>query len=181
MDRYTMLAGKVIFSLVFFLAALVIAQIIKRSIDFGFRRVSRRLSGQAVAKTRTVKRLLKNAITILTVSIAVLVIIAYWGVNILPILTGAGIFGIAISFGSQTLVKDIISGFFIIIEDQYSLGDKVKIDKHEGEVDNITLRMTVLKDKEGNSIYIPNSQVTTVLRYNSKPKIATVRFGRRRA
>ncbi len=110
------------------------------------------------------RTILKGIIDIVFFLIAVLIVLSYWGVNIIPILTGASILGLAISFGSQTLIKDFISGFFILLEDQYSIGDKVKIGNFEGEVQEITLRLTILKDSKGNQIFIPNSQVTTVIK-----------------
>ena len=73
-----------------------------------------------------------------------------------------------LSFGAQTLVKDIIAGFFIIAENQFNIGDKIQIGKLEGEVNKMTLRLTVLKDKNGNLIYIPNSQITTVIKLSEK-------------
>jgi len=88
------------------------------------------------------------------------------GFDITPILTGAGILGLAISFGAQTIVKDVLSGFFIIIENQYNVGNQVKINDISGEVFKINLRTTVLKDKKENMIYIPNSEIKTVLVYN---------------
>jgi small conductance mechanosensitive channel len=83
--------------------------------------------------------------------------------NITPLITGAGILGLAFSFGAQTLVKDLIAGFFIILENQYNVGDQVKLNTEEGVVDKITLRATVLKDKKGNLIYIPNSEIKKVV------------------
>ena len=70
-----------------------------------------------------------------------------------------------VSLGSQSLVKDIVSGFFIISDNEFNVGDRVKIANYEGEVDKITLRTTILRDEKGNLIYIPNSQITTIVRY----------------
>ncbi len=117
-----------------------------------------------LAKTRTIRSLLKNVIDAALFLVAFFIILSHWGVNTVPILTGAGILGLAFSFGAQTLVKDFISGFFIIAENQFNIGDAIKVDKYEGEVVKMTLRMTVLKDKKGNMIYIPNSQIETVVK-----------------
>ncbi len=129
------------------------------------------VSDYLVSKTKTIRALLKNVIDAVLFLMALLIILAQWGVNIAPILTGAGILGLAFSFGSQTLVKDLIAGFFIIVEDQFNIGDKIKIDKYEGTVDKITLRLTVLKDKDENTVYIPNSQVINVIRYKRETKL----------
>lgn len=122
-------------------------------------------SKHMISKTSTVRSLLNSIVDVIIFSMVIFVILSHWGINIIPLLTGAGVAGLAISFGAQTLVKDLISGFFIIVEDQYNIGDVIKVGDYEGAVRMITLRLTVLKDKKGNLIYIPNSQVTTVVKY----------------
>jgi moderate conductance mechanosensitive channel len=166
---------RAIFSLGILIAVYILTFISRKIIDIFFTQIKARIRTEVtLAKTRTVRNLLKNILGGVLYFIAILVILDHWGLNIFPILTGAGILGLAFSFGSQTLVKDVLAGFFIIFEDQFSLGDKVKILTHEGVVHNVTLRLTVLKDKNGNLIYIPNSQITAVIRYNSKPKISSI-------
>ena len=144
---------------------LFITFFLKKSIDLVFAGVKRKVSdGYVLAKTRTIRSLLKNFIDAVLFLVAVLIILSHWGVNVAPILTGAGILGLAFSFGAQTLVKDLIAGFFIILENQFNIGDRIQIGKLEGEVYKMTLRMTVLKDRNDNLIYIPNSQITTVIK-----------------
>jgi len=144
---------------------LFITFFLKKSIDLVFAGVKRKVSdGYVLAKTRTIRSLLKNIIDAVLFLVAVLIILSHWGVNVAPILTGAGILGLAFSFGAQTLVKDLIAGFFIILENQFNIGDRIQIGKLEGEVYKMTLRMTVLKDRNDNLIYIPNSQITTVIK-----------------
>ncbi len=129
-----------------------------------FKRIQSQIGTQRFsAKTSTLSSLVTSVTGIFIFGIVLIMILSVWGVNIVPLLTGAGILGLAVSFGAQSLVKDIISGFFLIIEDQFNVGDIVKIDKFEGEVRSITLRMTVLKDKKENLIYIPNSQISAVV------------------
>ena len=89
----------------------------------------------------------------------ILMIISELGVNIGPLLAGAGIFGLAIGFGSQSLVKDFVSGLFIILENQYRVGDIVRIGDIRGEVENINLRITVLRDVDGTVHHIPNGEI----------------------
>ena len=79
------------------------------------------------------------------------------------ILAGAGVVGVAIGFGAQTLVKDLLSGVFIILEHRYALGDHVKIDIFEGEVVKITMRSTVLRNAEGQTFYISNGSIPKVI------------------
>jgi small conductance mechanosensitive channel len=121
-----------------------------------------------LAKLNTVRSLLKNSTDIIIFGGGLLIILMRLGINIGPILTGAGILGLALSFGAQSLIKDLIAGIFIIIEDQCNIGDRVKIDNFEGKVTKITLRIIVLKDDQGNIIYIPNSQIKTLVKKKTK-------------
>ena len=83
-------------------------------------------------------------------------------VDITPLLTGAGIIGLAVGFGAQTLVKDVISGFFMILEDQVRVGDVAIVNGTGGAVEQINLRTIVLRDMEGTVHVIPNGQITTL-------------------
>ena len=84
------------------------------------------------------------------------------GINIGPLLASAGIAGLAIGFGAQTLVHDFINGFFILIESQFDIGDVVKLGSVQGTVEKLTLRRTVLRDADGTLHTVPNSQITIV-------------------
>ncbi len=145
---------------------LVASILLKKLIDIIFRGVkSRNLSSHFVSKTRTVRSLLKNILDSVFLIISILIILSHFGVDIRPVLAGAGIVGLAISFGSQTLIKDILSGIFIIAEDQFNIGDTVKIGDNVGKVEKFTLRITVLRNNENNLIYIPNSQILSVTKF----------------
>ena len=90
-----------------------------------------------------------------------LTVLSQLGVDVMPLLAGAGVVGIAISFGAQTLVRDFLAGFFIIIEGQYRVGDVLEVNqKVSGVVEKITPRITVLRDLEGQVHYIPNGEIT---------------------
>jgi small conductance mechanosensitive channel len=104
----------------------------------------------------------QNAITVLVVGIALLMVLAQFGVNITPALTGAGIAGLAVGFGAQTLVRDIISGFFLILENQVRVGDAAAINNVEGIVEAINLRTIVLRDIEGTVHVVPNGGINTL-------------------
>jgi small-conductance mechanosensitive channel len=84
------------------------------------------------------------------------------GVNITALIASAGILGLAVSFGSQNLVRDLISGFFIILEKQYAIGDTVQIMGIKGKVSDMSLRLTVLTAGDGSKYSIPNGNITTV-------------------
>lgn len=99
--------------------------------------------------------------------IALLMVLPEFGINIAPILTGVGILGLAVGMAARGIVSDFISGVFIILEDQYHIGDEVKIAGLEGRVKELNLRRTVLEDKEGILHLIPNSQVKVVSKRKS--------------
>jgi len=94
--------------------------------------------------------------------VLLLMTLSLFGLDIGPILAGAGVIGLAIGFGAQSLVKDFVSGIFILVENQYGIGDKVKIGSFEGQVVRITMRSTVLKNDEGKTYYISNGLIKDV-------------------
>jgi len=106
--------------------------------------------------------------SVLLYSVAVFLLLGQLGVDMTPVLAGAGIIGLAIGFGTQSLVKDLVSGLLILIENQYSIGDQVKIGSFEGEVIRITMRSTVLRDAEGAVYYISNGSVSNVINRSQK-------------
>lgn len=132
--------------------------------------------GEAIEKrAKTLYDLLTNTLKIIIIFTVMFMVLDEFGVNISPLLTGAGILGVAVGFGAQTLVKDYISGLFILIEDQFRKGDQVKIGNIEGQVEDFTLRRTVIKDKEDNLYYIPNNQITIVSNLSKGKEILRAR------
>src|SRR3954463_2036523 len=116
------------------------------------------------ARVRTLLPLLRNAVMVLLITVVSLVTLSEFGVNIAPLLAGAGVIGLAIGFGSQTLVKDVITGLFILFEDTISVGDVVDVGNgHSGLVEAITIRTIKLRDMAGGVHSIPFSQVNSVL------------------
>ncbi len=114
------------------------------------------------ARMRTFLPLLHNAIFIMLVVVVGLVVLSELGVNIAPLLAGAGVIGLAVGFGSQTLVKDVITGLFILFEDTINVGDVVDIDGRSGAVESISIRTIRIRDVQGSQITIPFSQVNAV-------------------
>jgi small-conductance mechanosensitive channel len=110
-------------------------------------------------RARTLGTLIQNTVHTLVSTIALLMILRELNVDITPILTGAGIVGLAVGFGAQSLVKDIISGFFLILEDQIRVGDVANIDGTGGLVERITLRTIILRDETGTVHVIPNGSI----------------------
>lgn len=116
-----------------------------------------------VKRIQTITKIIKATVNILISILALVLVLSELGVNITPFIAGAGIIGLAISFGSQSLVKDIINGIFILIENQFGIGDVVNINGIGGVVEDMTLRVTILRDLSGKAYVIPNGQITTVI------------------
>jgi small conductance mechanosensitive channel len=110
---------------------------------------------------RTLSQLLESVGRVVVITLAVLLTFNVF-INIAPILAGAGILGLAISFGAQSLVRDIITGFFILLEDQFAVGDVIEVAGKSGVVERISLRVVVLRDLEGTMHVIPNGEMKVV-------------------
>lgn len=110
---------------------------------------------------RTISQLLRSVGRVVIVTIAVLLTFNVF-INIAPILAGAGILGLAVSFGAQSLVKDVISGFFFLVENQFAVGDVIEVAGKGGVVEKMTMRVVVLRDLDGSMHVIPNSEIRVV-------------------
>ena len=113
-------------------------------------------------RVQTLTRIIQKTVTVLVTGMAGLMILRELGVDITPVLTGAGIAGLAVGFGAQTLVRDVISGFFLIIEDQVRVGDVAVVNGQVGLVEELNLRTIVLRDPEGAVHVFPNGEVKTL-------------------
>lgn len=126
-------------------------------------RIASRLDGiDGPRRAETLGRVVRYLIAIIVSAMAVMLVLDEVGVSLAPILGAAGVVGLAIGFGAQSLVKDYFSGFFILLEDQIRAGDIVRIADLAGEVEDITLRHVRLRDYEGHVHYVPNGLITTV-------------------
>ncbi|MET3318021.1 UNVERIFIED_ORG: small conductance mechanosensitive channel [Peribacillus simplex] len=122
----------------------------------------------------TLIKLLENIITYVINFIALIMILDIFGIEVMPLLAGAGVLGLAIGFGAQSLVKDIITGFFVIFEDHFSVGDYIQINTFEGEVIEIGLRTTKIKSSSGELHFIPNGSIIQVTNYSILNSMAVV-------
>lgn len=113
-------------------------------------------------RVRTLGTLIENTIAVAVVACSVLMVLRELGIDIMPLLTGAGIAGLAIGFGAQTLVKDVIGGFFLILENQVRVGDVASINGTGGLVEAIRLRTITLRDLSGTVHVFPNGSITTL-------------------
>lgn len=113
-------------------------------------------------RAQTISVTFSRVLTVTVWVVALLMVLRALDVDITPVLTGAGILGLAVGFGAQTLVKDVISGFFLIVENQVRVGDVVLVNGVGGSVEQINLRTIVMRDMEGTVHIIPNGEIRTL-------------------
>ncbi len=140
-----------------------IPRLVERSVTV--RGKKRRAQEELAKRSQTLSRFLTGIASIILIFIALLMILSELTIEIGPILASAGVLGIAIGFGAQSLIKDYLNGLFIILEDQYNKGDVAKIAGIAGLVEDVNLRRTVLRDLDGIVHSIPNGQITTTSNY----------------
>ena len=119
-------------------------------------------SNQREQRAITLAGIFKSVSKIVIVLVAGLTILQILGINTAPLIAGAGVAGLAISFGAQNLIRDFISGFFILLENQYKVGDVIRAAGVSGQVEDMNLRITVLRDLEGVAHFIPNGEIKVV-------------------
>lgn len=119
-------------------------------------------SARRAQRARTMGSVLKSISTGILAAVVVTMMLSEVGVDIAPIIASAGIVGVALGFGAQSLVKDFLSGIFMIVEDQYGVGDTVDLGEATGVVEAVTLRITRLRDVNGTVWYVPNGQIVRV-------------------
>jgi small conductance mechanosensitive channel len=120
------------------------------------------VSTRRVQRAQTMGSLLKSIVSGVVVAVAATMMLSELGVDIAPIVASAGIIGVALGFGSQTLVKDFLSGIFMIFEDQYGVGDVVDLGEASGTVEAVSLRVTRLRDVNGTVWYVRNGEILRV-------------------
>ena len=152
-----------------FKAALIIAlafiglRVVRMILKRGFHRLAGRTQDEEQRKKiETLGLIVRRAVTIGIIIIAAMTLLKEFGVDIGPILAGAGVLGVAVGFGAQHLVQDVISGFFILLDDQIRVNDVVRIADKSGLVERVSLRTTVLRDIAGNVHYVRNGQIGVV-------------------
>ena len=125
-------------------------------------RVEARVTARRKQRAATMSGVLQSIITFIVVAVVFTMVLSELGVDIAPIIASAGILGIALGFGAQSLVKDFLAGIFIFLEDQYGVGDVVDVGEASGTVEAVTLRMTRLRDINGTVWYVPNGAIIRV-------------------
>ncbi|MEB3103224.1 mechanosensitive ion channel family protein [Paenibacillaceae bacterium T2] len=125
-------------------------------------------------RSMTIGKLAKNIVNYSINFIVILMILSQIGVELMPLLAGAGVVGLAVGFGAQSLVKDVISGFFIIFEDQFGVGDVIQVGNFKGTVEQIGLRVTRIRSWTGEVNTIPNGSITEVTNFSVHNSLAVV-------
>jgi small conductance mechanosensitive channel len=142
--------------------AVLLFRLITRRIVHRIERPSDEEKREWEARAKTLARITNNFVSIAIVTVGIFLILSEVGIEIGPLLAAAGIAGLAIGFGAQSLVKDFLSGFFILLENQYRVGDVIRVGDMSGVVEKMTLRITALRDIQGVLHFIPNGEITSV-------------------
>ncbi len=162
------------------LVILAVAFILLRIVLFFVNRMRRLADRHAVSnpqrasQVRTVASILRATTYGLVGFIVLLHVLSLFNINTTSLLASAGVVGVGIGLGAQSLFKDMLNGIFILIEDQYNVGDSVKIASVSGTVEDLTLRMTTLRDGDGTVYFIPNSQIATVSNFSRDFSVASL-------
>jgi len=160
--------------IVFFGARIFLHYVVKKIINSFFIEKNNQDSN-IEQRVKTLWGLFSNIGNVAIYVIILLMILRLVGIDITPILGGIGVVGVALGFGAQSLVKDFISGIFMLLENQYNVGDEVEIlcpKGSRGKVVKITIRSTIIKDSDGNINYIANGSITNVVNYSKKEIIS---------
>ncbi|WP_318616541.1 mechanosensitive ion channel family protein [Sporosarcina sp. YIM B06819] len=166
-----MIAVKIMFIVVLSAVVIKIGKVIIRRI---FQVKLKSPLRRSERRDTTLLKLLENTLSYVVYFSAILAVLEEFSIDVKGLLAGAGVLGLAVGFGAQSLVKDVITGFFIIFEDQFSVGDYVKIGVAEGIVEEIGLRTTKIKSFTGEVHILPNGTISQVVNYSMKNSLAIV-------
>lgn len=148
---------------------IVVSVLILRLLRATIRRVMKLQDGedpgrtiQSRRRTQTLSQIVQSTSRMLVIALAGMLVAEQLGFNLAPLLAGAGIFGLVAGMGAQALVKDVLTGFFILFEDQFGVGDLIEVDGAQGVVEVMNLRTTTLRDIQGRAHIIPNSTIQRI-------------------
>jgi len=146
------------------IAALVAIAAVQRAIRTLRARLTARLQdAETIQRAQTLGRVLRYVAAVAISAVAAMLVLSELGISVAPILGAAGVVGLAIGFGAQSLVKDYFNGLFLLIEDQVRQGDVVRLGEHAGLVEQVTLRYVQLRDYDGNVHFVPNGTIASVV------------------
>jgi small-conductance mechanosensitive channel len=171
----------------------VLALIINRIIQRAIRRLTDRLGtatahhGDAVVTERSVERaeerasttgsLLRSLSSAMVWGAALIMMLDVFGLSVIPVIASAGVLAIAIGFGAQSVVEDLLRGVFMLAEDQFGVGDRISVRQVNGYVERVTLRTTVIRDTQGTLWHVPNSEIDWVANEAQETSRATIEIG----
>jgi len=153
---------KILLILIGALVVIKLAAFITRRVEKAFDDNDPSTMNEREKQAATLGKVIRNVIRILVWGVALMMVMRELGIDVGPLLAGVGIVGLAVGFGAQSLVKDFLSGMFVLIENQYNVGDVIKAAGASGLVEKITLRSTTLRDLEGRVHIIPNGVIDVV-------------------
>jgi small-conductance mechanosensitive channel len=151
---------RIVLIVVLMVIALKVAKLASRKFFMTVKKVTE--DPEAQKRAETLASITRSGLTVIILVVAVMMIMGELGVEIGPLLATAGVIGLAIGFGAQKLVEDVISGFFILLEDQIRVGDVVEIADRGGLVEKVNLKMVILRDLAGNVHYVRNGKIDVV-------------------
>lgn len=115
------------------------------------------------SKTKTIIDFLKNAVAVIIYILAILAILSTWGIDVTPYLLSSSIVGFAFAFGAQGLIRDIISGIYLLLEPEFKIGRKIKVGNFTGRLKKVSLKNIYIEGEEGDLYIIPNGEVKTIV------------------
>jgi small-conductance mechanosensitive channel len=119
-------------------------------------------------RAATISSVLRNVVTTVVWSVAVLIVLGELGIDLAPLIATAGVAGVALAFGTQSIVRDYLTGLFVVLEDQYGVGDEIDAGAATGTVEFVSLRMTRLRDADGVAWYVPNGEIKRVGNFSQR-------------
>ena len=138
------------------------ARLARHSIESLGNRAARESSERASQRATTLGAVTASAVRVVVWTMGLLAALSEIGINLGPLLAGASIVGVALGFGAQSLVRDVLSGFFILVEDQYGLGDSITVGDVSGVVEEVNLRLTRVRSADGTMWFVPNGEIRKV-------------------
>jgi len=142
----------------------------------GFTHISTK-DGPMKKRKQTITKVLNSIVKYVIAIIAILVVLAMWGINVAPALAGLGILGLVIGLGAQKFINDLISGFFIVFEHHFDVGDKIEVQGFKGDVFDIGLKTTRIRNWKGDVKIISNGEISSLINFSRNFSIAIAEFG----
>ena len=159
--------------------AWIVGSVLQRAIRaFRIRLAARMEDRESAKRAETLGRVFRYLVAVVVSLLAGMLVLGELGISVAPILGAAGVVGLAVGFGAQSLVKDYFTGFFLLLENQISTGDVVNVGNgHAGLVEEVTLRFVRLRDYEGRVHYVPNGQISSVINLTRNYSFAVLDIG----